>query len=172
MANRRGAGRGTGKGYRNLRGFPRDPTIHSQSAKGMKQPQKIPKLELLRDYDYEVTSRGLKTATFAGLAKREHNIYKIQEYNKPKIKKFLQMLGYKIVKEGKEEMGDGFSIDKFTVIDKRDGSIKELVGYDDNTALYERGKGGGLMLWKSVPNTLSWYKAEIMQKRKGDTHGE
>jgi hypothetical protein len=42
MTTRRGAARGTGRGYRNLRGFPKDPFVHSQSAKGRKQPQKIP----------------------------------------------------------------------------------------------------------------------------------
>lgn len=36
---RRGLGTGKGKGYRNLVGV--DPMIHSQSARGMKQPQKI-----------------------------------------------------------------------------------------------------------------------------------
>jgi hypothetical protein len=39
---RRGAAKGTGSGYKNLRGFPKDPMVHRQSAKGMKQPQKIP----------------------------------------------------------------------------------------------------------------------------------
>jgi len=42
MAMRKGAAKGTGRGYRNLRGFPKDPLVHSQSAKGRKQPQKIP----------------------------------------------------------------------------------------------------------------------------------
>lgn len=37
---RRGLGRGRGKGYYNI--IPRDPGVHSMSAKGMKQPQKIP----------------------------------------------------------------------------------------------------------------------------------
>jgi len=37
---RRGMGAGRGKGYRNIAGG--DPRIHSQSAKGMKQPQSIP----------------------------------------------------------------------------------------------------------------------------------
>jgi len=41
MTTRRGAARGSGKGYRNLRGFPKDPLVHSQSSRGMKQPQKI-----------------------------------------------------------------------------------------------------------------------------------
>jgi len=41
MTTRRGAAKGTGRGYRNLRGFPKDPFVHSQSAKGRKQPQLI-----------------------------------------------------------------------------------------------------------------------------------
>jgi len=44
MTTRRGAAKGTGRGYRNLRGFPKDPFVHSQSAKGRKQPQKIQKI--------------------------------------------------------------------------------------------------------------------------------
>ena len=37
---RRGMGYGTGKGYKNIAGSA--PKIHSQSAKGIKQPQKTP----------------------------------------------------------------------------------------------------------------------------------
>lgn len=37
---RRGMGKGRGKGYKNLIG--KDPKVHSQSAKGIKQPQRIP----------------------------------------------------------------------------------------------------------------------------------
>lgn len=38
--NRQGMGMGTGKGYRNMIG--KDPNVHSLSAKGIKQPQKVP----------------------------------------------------------------------------------------------------------------------------------
>jgi hypothetical protein len=60
-SNRRGLGKGTGSGYKNL--IPKDPSIHSQSAKGIKQPQRvwivnrIPKAkgkereELIAEYD-------------------------------------------------------------------------------------------------------------------------
>lgn len=41
MIRRLGAAKGTGSGYRNLRNFPKDPLVHSQSSKGIKQPQKI-----------------------------------------------------------------------------------------------------------------------------------
>lgn len=36
---RLGAAKGTGSGYRNLRSFPKDSSIHSQSRRGIKQPQ-------------------------------------------------------------------------------------------------------------------------------------
>ncbi len=39
MARRNGMGTGTGKGYKNILG--NDRTIHSQSARGIKQPQKV-----------------------------------------------------------------------------------------------------------------------------------
>jgi len=38
-AVRRGLGKGRGKGYKNIMG--KDPVVHSQSAKGMKQPQRV-----------------------------------------------------------------------------------------------------------------------------------
>jgi len=38
---RKGQAKGQGKGYKNLRNFPKDPKVHSMSAKGMKQPQRI-----------------------------------------------------------------------------------------------------------------------------------
>jgi hypothetical protein len=40
MTTRKGLGLGTGSGYRNI--IPPDPRVHSQSAKGVKQPQRIP----------------------------------------------------------------------------------------------------------------------------------
>jgi len=39
MARRKGMMKGKGKGYKNIMG--KDPAVHSQSAKGMKQPQRI-----------------------------------------------------------------------------------------------------------------------------------
>ena len=42
MAKRKGLGKGRGKGYENL--LPQDPRIHKDSAKGRKQPQKIPNI--------------------------------------------------------------------------------------------------------------------------------
>ena len=39
MAKRKGLGKGRGKGYKNIIG--KDPMVHSQSAKGRKQPQRV-----------------------------------------------------------------------------------------------------------------------------------
>jgi len=39
MVRRKGMGKGKGKGYKNIMG--KDPLVHSQSARGMKQPQKV-----------------------------------------------------------------------------------------------------------------------------------
>jgi hypothetical protein len=38
---RKGAAKGSGRGYKNLRNYPRDPVIHAESGRGMKQPQRI-----------------------------------------------------------------------------------------------------------------------------------
>lgn len=38
---RKGAARGTGKGYKNLSRFPTDPKVHSDSARGRRQPQRV-----------------------------------------------------------------------------------------------------------------------------------
>jgi len=46
MTLRKGAAKGTGRGYKNLRAFPKDGSIHSQSARGMKQPQWVTKVML------------------------------------------------------------------------------------------------------------------------------
>lgn len=49
---RKGMGRGRGKGYKNIMG--RDPRIHSMSAKGQKQPQRIPHIPTKRLSDIRV----------------------------------------------------------------------------------------------------------------------
>ena len=122
------------------------------------------KLEKLNESDYEPDEFGAKTVTWDGLDKRMRNLYKLQEVHRPILKQFLNYLGYEIVKEWRESdgWGDGFKIDHFQVKDRRGGSEKHLTGSDDNTSIYEdySGKGGGKGLWKSVPNTTAWYKAE------------
>lgn len=57
MAIRKGLGRGRGKGYRNIMG--KDPRVHSDSARGRKQPQRlnIPKIPTVKpefDYSYDL----------------------------------------------------------------------------------------------------------------------
>jgi len=42
MAKRKGQAKGKGRGYKNLPNFPKDPKVHSDSARGRKQPQRIP----------------------------------------------------------------------------------------------------------------------------------
>lgn len=39
MAQRKGLGKGMGRGYKNI--IPKDPVVHSMSSKGIKQPQKL-----------------------------------------------------------------------------------------------------------------------------------
>jgi len=48
---RKGLGKGKGKGYKNIQG--RDPKIHSDSARGRKQPQRMPNLSKLEN-EYKV----------------------------------------------------------------------------------------------------------------------
>ena len=47
-AVRRGMGKGQGKGYKNLAG--KDPMVHSQSARGMKQPQRVNEAMMLNGF--------------------------------------------------------------------------------------------------------------------------
>jgi len=46
MATRKGMMKGKGRGYKNVIG--KDPYVHSQSARGIKQPQRIPHIPLLK----------------------------------------------------------------------------------------------------------------------------
>lgn len=61
MADRKGLGRGTGKGYKNIVG--KDPRVHSDSARGMKQPQRnVEKAShLIRTIQKENEIKDLKT---------------------------------------------------------------------------------------------------------------
>jgi len=45
MVNRKGLAKGKGSGYKNI--IAKDPKVHSDSAKGRKQPQKIPKVGVI-----------------------------------------------------------------------------------------------------------------------------
>ena len=120
------------------------------------------KLEKLQDFDYETTESGAKTVTFEGSDKRQRNLYKIQEHNRSKLKEFINSLRYEIIKEWRETdgWGDGFEIDYFEIKDRRNDEILNITGCDDNSTLFKICKSGGRALWKSIPNTTVWYKAE------------
>ena len=60
MATRKGMGQGKGKGYKNIIG--KDPMVHSQSAKGRKQPQKIPQSMAKNKKEKDITD--FKEGTF------------------------------------------------------------------------------------------------------------
>lgn len=59
---RKGMGKGKGKGYKNIQG--RDSRIHSQSAKGMKQPQKIGRLDFVVNKQTNVRGQVTKLNPF------------------------------------------------------------------------------------------------------------
>jgi hypothetical protein len=61
---RKGMGKGKGRGYKNLMG--RDPRVHSDSAKGRKQPQRIalfPITKLQKPKNYSFYYEGVEIAT-------------------------------------------------------------------------------------------------------------
>ena len=68
-------GLGRGKGYKNIMG--RDPRVHSQSAKGMKQPQKIPNLHIYK-------GRELKWDEVKPIAKKTFDNQKLTKIEREK----------------------------------------------------------------------------------------
>jgi hypothetical protein len=48
-SNRVGMGKGSGSGYKNL--IPGDPRVHSESSRGLKQPQRIASIKLKNKYN-------------------------------------------------------------------------------------------------------------------------
>jgi len=80
MARRKGLGAGKGKGYKNIMG--KDPAVHSQSAKGMKQPQRINESMMLNRF------------TKANAPKISSRL--IETYNKTKNKNLLKNKGMAI----------------------------------------------------------------------------
>ena len=126
-----------------------------------KKTQLMTDLKPLTKSDYELGSDGVKTVTFGGMAKREKNLYILQNLHRPILKKFLESLGYSIIKEWRASDGWGcFKIDYFTIKDNRIEEIINLAGSDDNSALFEVFESGGKGLWRNIPNTTPWYKAE------------
>jgi len=70
---RRGKGKGKGKGYKNLMG--KDPVVHRQSAKGIKQPQRIPHIPNIR-------TNNVPSGWYTLMDKNELSVYKSLTENK------------------------------------------------------------------------------------------
>ena len=82
---RRGLGRGRGKGYKNLQS--RDPRVHSQSARGIKQPQKIPQCPMLSDLkkkDKKIFIKSIEITRAEGSSVYDPNLGKTQKFNNVK----------------------------------------------------------------------------------------
>lgn len=128
---------------------------------GGKMEQTI-QLEKLSGSDYVKDDSGCKVVSWDGLDKRIRNLNKLQNINRPILKQFINSLGYEIIKEWRENdgWGDTLNIDHFQIKDRRDGSKKHITGSDDNSAIFEVMPSGGRGLWKSVPNTIAWCRAE------------
>ena len=63
---RKGMGRGRGKGYKNIQGG--DPKVHSQSAKGRKQPQKLsPRVEAMLKNNPNLKNKSFKQLQKSGV---------------------------------------------------------------------------------------------------------
>jgi vacuolar-type H+-ATPase subunit I/STV1 len=65
---RQGADKGHGSGYRNLRHYPKDPAIHAQSAKGLRQAQRLKGIEAA-ERNLKVT-KSIKNLKFGQLNKK------------------------------------------------------------------------------------------------------
>ena len=87
MVTRKGMGKGRGKGYSNITG--KDPRVHSQSAKGIKQPQNIPMSSMLRkriekeDFFSKIMEEG--NLIISGLDENM-NSYRVFEFRGKKFK--------------------------------------------------------------------------------------
>ena len=128
---------------------------------------KQPKIEPLNDYDYDLDEYGCKTVSWSGEEKRNKNLYNIQEFQRPKVIKHLNDLGYKLIKTERENDGwmMGFKQDVFFVKDKRTGEEIKFIGNDDNTAVFKE-KDYGKTRAFDIPNTKRWTKFEGEAKGK------
>lgn len=101
----------------------------------------------------------MNTLNVFEMEKREEKLYIYQDKNRQAVKDHLESLGYEIKKIDSVSDGwlDGFRVDRFHVKDRRDGREFVLVGNDDNTSLFENYECGGRGLWKSIPETDSFY---------------
>ena len=91
MTKRKGMGKGKGKGYKNIIG--KDPTVHSQSAQGRKQPQKISPIIDSKLFKQKKIEKGDMFATviregnllYSGIDEN-YNPYRIFEFRGKKFK--------------------------------------------------------------------------------------
>lgn len=127
-------------------------------------------MQELKDYDYTIVD-GVKTVTWSGLSKRIKNLIEIQNINRPKLEKHLDRLGFDIIEKTRESdgWGDGLTVDKYIVKDRRTTKYeiahgedtRTFYGNDDNSSIFESFKDhGGKGLFASVPDATPWYKME------------
>jgi len=89
MARRKGLGKGKGKGYKNVLG--NDSHIHRQSAKGIKQPQRINE-NMMVDRFAEANEPKFLEKTLSGLDSFERRVFKELYKRNTSIKKSLEIL--------------------------------------------------------------------------------
>jgi len=104
MAQRKGLGKGQGKGYKNIQQW--DSPIHSQSAKGIKQPQKIGNIDKFAEQNEPKDNKQFREL-FESLKKKEKSVVKkvkkkfaeFQEAQKQKKIKELEDVNHPTVKK-------------------------------------------------------------------------
>lgn len=115
--NRRGLGKGKGMGYRNIIG--KDPAVHSQSARGMKQPQRVSELKL-RYNDPHITPYSDNLVVMKG--------YLLE--TKEDLKRMPEFVTIKFQEPSVDSDGDGFPdfVDcrPFNPYYQRDEVVKEV----------------------------------------------
>ena len=92
MATRKGMGQGKGKGYKNIIG--KDPMVHSQSAKGRKQPQRVStptRLPMFNGYTIDHRLRQFRKVEF----KNKEPSIKFIDFDSKQGKALLRKMGDK-----------------------------------------------------------------------------
>jgi len=92
---RKGLGKGKGKGYKNLQG--RDPKVHSDSAKGRKQPQRLPQQFRLSDKPISNT----KPKSMPKLSDEDQEI--VDRYSNDALKEIRESIGEEEIQNIREE---------------------------------------------------------------------
>ena len=107
---RKGMGKGTGKGYKNMMGI--DPKVHSQSARGIKQPQRINPIvkrniyaddlpNNIKDWKQDIS---LKSGTFQFTNDKKTLYSKLGAWKHPNGKWFLENNIFKKTPTGSEPL--------------------------------------------------------------------